>query len=260
MWSRMRRALGRSLAGYLARESGARGADLEPPVERLAALLQPADVLLVEGSSRFSSAIKYLTNSNWSHAALYVGPVQDPLQVDIDTPWLLEADVLDGVTLVPLRKYGGWRTRICRPSGLDKEGASKVVVTALSRLGQSYDLGNIVDLVRYLVTTPPVPAHLRRRMLALGSGEPTQAICSALIAHAFQSVRYPILPLVEQGAVVEGGRIVDEILHIRHHRLFTPRDFDLSPYFRIVKPALEGGFDPRTLRWAGADAGASRPP
>jgi hypothetical protein len=34
-----------------------------------------------------------------------------------------------------------------------------------------------------------------------------------------------------------------EILHIRHYSLYTPRDFDLSPYFRIVKPTLEYGFD-----------------
>ena len=36
--------------------------------------LRPGDVLLVEGSSRISTAIKYLTQSTWSHAALFVGP------------------------------------------------------------------------------------------------------------------------------------------------------------------------------------------
>ncbi|MCB1614751.1 MAG: hypothetical protein KDI30_01940, partial [Pseudomonadales bacterium] len=35
--------------------------------------LRPGDVLLVEGNSRISTAIKYLTQSTWSHAALYVG-------------------------------------------------------------------------------------------------------------------------------------------------------------------------------------------
>ena len=43
-----------------------------------------------------------------------------------------------------------------------------------------------------------------------------------------------------------------EILHIRHHSLYAPRDFDLSPYFEIVKPTLEAGFDYRRLRWADA--------
>ncbi len=40
-----------------------------------------------------------------------------------------------------------------------------------------------------------------------------------------------------------------EILHVRHHSLFTPRDFDVSPYFEIVKPGLAGGFDYRSLDW-----------
>ena len=30
----------------------------------------------------------------------------------------------------------------------------------------------------------------------------------------------------------------------------TPRDFDLSPYFEIVKPTLEYGFDYKRLEWA----------
>ncbi len=41
-----------------------------------------------------------------------------------------------------------------------------------------------------------------------------------------------------------------EILHIRYHSLFEQWDFDLSPYFAIVKPHLEGGFDHRGLTWA----------
>jgi hypothetical protein len=41
-----------------------------------------------------------------------------------------------------------------------------------------------------------------------------------------------------------------EILHIRHHSLFAPRDFDMSPYFQIVKPTIDGAFDPHKLVWA----------
>ena len=37
--------------------------------------LRPGDVLLVEGKGRFSGSIKYLTQSTWSHSALYVGPI-----------------------------------------------------------------------------------------------------------------------------------------------------------------------------------------
>jgi len=42
-----------------------------------------------------------------------------------------------------------------------------------------------------------------------------------------------------------------EILAIRHHSLFAPRDFDISPYFSIVKPTIEAGFDYTQIPWAG---------
>src|SRR5690606_819617 len=89
------------------------------------------------------------------------------------------------------------------------------------------------------------------RLLALGSGEPTRSICSTLIAQAFQSVRYPILPIIERTEKrTAKGR---EILHIRHHSLFAPRDFDLSPYFEIIKPAISSGFDYRGIAWGDRD-------
>lgn len=89
-------------------------------------------------------------------------------------------------------------------------------------------------------------------MIALGSGEPTKAICSTLIAMAFQSVHYPILPEVTQELIDDPDcrGCLRDILHIRHHSLFTPRDFDVSPYFKIIKPSLEQGFDPYRLRWS----------
>lgn len=36
---------------------------------------------------------------------------------------------------------------------------------------------------------------------------------------------------------------------MRHHSLFVPRDFDVSPYFAIVKPSLAACFDHRSLVW-----------
>ena len=42
-------------------------------VEVLSKILQPGDVLLVEGNFRISMAIKYLTQSTWSHSAIYIG-------------------------------------------------------------------------------------------------------------------------------------------------------------------------------------------
>jgi hypothetical protein len=83
--------------------------------------------------------------------------------------------------------------------------------------------------------------------MSLGSGDPTRLICSALIAQAFELVRYPILPKVTR---VESRSARREILEIRHSSLYAPRDFDISPYFAVVKPTLERGFDYRKVHWA----------
>lgn len=220
--------------------------------QRLAAALIPGDVLLVEGNRRISTAIKYLTQSTWSHAALYVGDFGGT-GGGVDAPTLIEADVERGVIAVPLTSVAGVNTRVCRPVGLEPADRQRVCQYAIERLGLTYDLKNIIDLARYLLPVPPVPVYWRRRMLALGSGDPTRAICSTLIAQAFQSVRYPILPRIERQALSgpdARGYGVREILHIRHYSLFTPRDFDISPYFRIIKPAIEGDFNYLTLQWA----------
>jgi hypothetical protein len=47
--------------------------------------------------------------------------------------------------------------------------------------------------------------------------------------------------------VGRGGEV--PVFYRRHFTHYTPRDFDLSPYFRIVKPTLEQGFDYRLFRW-----------
>jgi len=97
-------------------------------------------------------------------------------------------------------------------------------------------------------------------MLALGSGDPTGAIRSALIARAFQSVRYPILPDICTVKAPAGSREARrEIPHLRHHSLFAPRDFDPSPYFEIVKPHLVAGFDRRWREWGKPEAAAQAP-
>jgi hypothetical protein len=92
-----------------------------------------------------------------------------------------------------------------------------------------------------------VPQRWRRRMIAFGSGDPTKMICSALIAQAFGAVRYPILPKITRAGSRNARR---EILHIRDSSLYMPRDFDISPYFEIVKPTIVRGFDYLSLHWA----------
>jgi len=213
-------------------------------------VLREGDVLLVEGCERISTAIKYLTQSTWSHAALYVGDLLPPPGDGSERHRLVEVNLEEGCVSLPLSRYAHFNTRICRPAGLGTAARHKVCAFMIDRIGMGYDMRNIVDLLRYFMPTPPVPVHWRRRMLAIGSGDPTRAICSSLIAEAFQTVRYPILPDVRTLKSRPGGRAARrEIYHIRHHSLFAPRDFDLSPWFEIVKPRLVTGFDYRRLEW-----------
>ena len=252
------RPLGRLLARYLSQpaQRGVRVATCS--LKALTHALRKGDVLLVEGNSRFSIAIKYLTQSTWSHAALCVADAASGLH---DEPMLLEADVIEGIRLSPLSRYRCAHTRICRPVGLPPESIDSVIQHAMARVGQQYDLKNVFDLARYLIQKPPVPNHWRRRLLAIGSGDPTRAICSSLIAQAYQTIKYPILPVFTFDKAYEGqGRIVyEERAHIRHHSLYAPGDFDLSPYFQVVKPTIENGFDPAGFAW-GDDSAEMLPP
>jgi len=242
---------GKLLARYLSRPVASAGGSVPADPAVLAAMLRPGDVLLVEGRSRISAAIKYLTQSTWSHAALCI-KAQDRAAPTL--PQFVEADAVVGVRRVYLSEFAVFNTRICRPVGLNDADVAAVTGYATARLGDGYDLTNIFDLVRYLLPTPPVPIGWRRRMLALGSGDPTRAICSTLIAQAFQSIHYPILPDITREMTLDPAcrDCVRELLHIRHHSLFTPRDFDVSPFFQIIKPTLAAGFDHHALVWAEA--------
>jgi hypothetical protein len=72
---------------------------------------------------------------------------------------------------------------------------------------------------------------------------------------AFQTIDYPILPPIEDiasgqvdmaSAGLEGAC---ELAHIRHYSLFAPRDFDISPYFMVVKPTIEACFNHHSVKW-----------
>lgn len=243
------RSAGAALARWLSATRHAHGTSRPTPLDRLSAALRPADVLLVEGDSRISVAIKYLTQSTWSHAALFTGPVEGLTHAG---DCFVEADLIEGVRSVGFAEFAGCHTRICRAVGLSDDERRAVVDYAVKRIGHTYDLKNVVDLARYLVPTPPVPTRWRRHLIGLGSGDPTRAICSSLIADAFQTIRYPILPVFEDGPApsAECPDCVAERALVRHASLYTPRDFDASPYFQVVKPTVESGFDFHTMPWA----------
>jgi hypothetical protein len=252
MWAGVENYISGKILQFLSQPTARYAPFFAPDPSVVRATLRPGDILLVEGNSRLSAIIKFLTQSTWSHAALFVGERPGDAAPDGEPNVLLEAEAGPGVSTVPLSKYVSFHTRICRPVGLDAEDTQKVVDFAVKRIGKKYDSRRIVDLARYLFPYPPVPVWLRRRMLAIGSGDPTKAICSTLIAEAYASIRYPILP---ESVSINGKTygvapyVQSEIAHIRKHGLYTPRDFDVSPFFDIVKPTIAAGFDYRHVVW-----------
>src|SRR3954452_20758384 len=183
--------VGQLIAGYLQKEVPGYEPFTPSDPEHLRGVIEQGDVLLVEGNNRVSGIIKYLTQSTWSHAALYVGPIEGAQEADGEPHVLIEANIGEGVTSAALSKYFPYHTRLCRPVGLSFEDRYTVCRYAINRIGFGYDTKNILDMMRYLITLP-IPQRWRRRMIAFGSGDPPKIICSALIAQAFDSVRYPL--------------------------------------------------------------------
>jgi hypothetical protein len=242
MIARASRAAGKKLASFLSKSPPGYRKIENISMENIATILKLGDIILVEGGTRISSAIKYLTQSSWSHACLCIKETTSTQ----DTSMLLEADLVDGVRTVRLDHYSGFNIRICRPVDLSYEEKLKLVNFAKSKLGHQYDLKNIFDLMRYLIQKPMVPNRYRRAMLALGSGEPTKAICSTLVAESFQVIDYPILPISQSEENLQDKKTTYSKRHFTH---FTPRDFDLSPYFEIIKPTIAVGFDFHKVEW-----------
>lgn len=66
-------SIGRRLARYLQAETSGYKPFTPSDPETLRKMLRPGDILLVDGNQKVATAIKYLTQSTWSHAAMYVG-------------------------------------------------------------------------------------------------------------------------------------------------------------------------------------------
>jgi len=237
--------------------------------------IKKGDVILVEGDQRVSEVIKYLTQSSWSHSAMYIGDElwrRNPADRDAllakfgeeAQHLMVEATVEEGVVASPLSKYIDFNIRVCRPYNLRRDDLRIVLDEVFSHIGYRYDIRHLVDLMRYFLPVSLVPRALRRNALEFGSGLPTQVICSTLIARAFERVRYPIVPQVtrhdEEETPPRG--LVDWVrrrplppyglFHMPPITLTTPRDFDISPYFEVIKFNIIGDmqFDYRRIRWA----------
>ncbi|NNF95630.1 MAG: hypothetical protein HKM94_01725 [Halobacteria archaeon] len=230
--------------------------------DRLSYELRPGDVILVEGRSKVSEVIKMITQDPWTHAALYIGrlyEIEDEavrntvtrhINAEPDQQLIIETLLGEGTVVYPLEKYRNEHLRICRPNGLSPKDAQKVVTYAVDRLGTTYDVRQILDLGRFMFPYGIVPRRWRSSLFNHNAGDPTRTVCSTMLAQAFQSVRFPLLPLAEH---TDHGRVH---IYQRNPRLVTPRDFDYSPYFDIIKYPLFGLDDfavYRHLPWGDKD-------
>jgi hypothetical protein len=129
---------GRWLAHHLRREAPGEEPFVPSDADALRRTLRPGDVLLIAGSSKLSTAIKYLTQSTWSHATLFVGDAV-PAKDGGEPHSLIEVTPVDGCVAVPLGKYERFHTRICRPVGLTNSTARRRQVHGLW-IGLHYDM------------------------------------------------------------------------------------------------------------------------
>ncbi len=202
--------------------------------------IRPADVLLIEGRNRISSVIKQITQSTWSHSALYIGRLYDIDDIHmrarvkkyykgpLDEQLIIESLMGKGTVITSLSRYKDYHIRICRPRNLSRTDAQKVINFAIGHLGMRYSIRHIFDLARFMFPWSILPRRWRSSLFVHNALKPTEEICSSLIATAFESVNFPIMPEVIYDK--EGITLVS-----RNPRLFTPKDFDYSPFFDIIK-------------------------
>ena len=226
--------------------------------ERLSEELRLGDVVLVEGRSRVSNIIKSITFSPWTHSVLYIGrlseindgslknKIAEHYRGDRNQQLIVEAMLGEGTVIYPVSKYRNQHLRICRPRGISKSDRQKVIAYALSQLGYDYDIKHLFDLMRFLLPYSIIPRRWRSSLFIHNAGESTKNVCSYLLGEAFSSINFPILPVAERS---DDGQYK---LYKRNPKLLTPKDFDYSPYFDIIKYPFIGLDDVaayRALPW-----------
>lgn len=225
---------------YLTKESPATRGYL-CDFDRLCHEIRPADVILVEGRNRLSHVIQRVTQSPWSHATLYLGrmhDIADPvLREQVHKHYhgpahdqlIIESMLGKGTTIESITKYRDDHLRICRPTGLSYKDTQNVIAYTVSRIGVDYNVRHFFDLGRFLLASRFVPRRWKSSLFQYDVGQATQDMCSTMIANAFASIKFPVLPFVQ-----EDHKHRLELIQ-RNPKLFTPSDFDYSPYFDIIK-------------------------
>lgn len=240
MFSTFRKTIAGKISAWLRRKMPRDGLPLTDFVQ-LRKELKPGDVLLVEGRSRVARTISQVTLSPWTHAALYIGRAGElsptvAKQVRRFLPanagsgeLLLEAELGLGTLVRPLDAYKDEHLRICRPAELAAGEVQTVIQNGLKDLGKDYDIRQIFDLARFFFPYALLPRRWRSSLFEHNAGDPTRVVCSSMLARAFASVKYPIVPTLRLG---QDGKLK---AWRRNTKLITPKDFDYSPYFQIIK-------------------------
>lgn len=214
--------------------------------DRLRYEIRPGDVILVEGRAPVSEIIKTITLSNWTHSAIYIGRlhnIDDPVLRDFiqkfytgepDDQLIIESQLGEGTIVDNISKYRDDHLRICRPTSITRTDSQKVIAYSVNRLGTYYNVRQILDLARFLFPYALLPRRWRSSLFEHNAGTPTHTVCSTMMAEAFASVHYPILPVLHRNEI---GELT---MYKRNTRLITPKDFDYSPYFDVIKyPILD---------------------
>ncbi|PIZ04125.1 MAG: hypothetical protein COY58_05575 [Gammaproteobacteria bacterium CG_4_10_14_0_8_um_filter_38_16] len=203
--------------------------------------VRPPDILLIQGRNRISQIVQRITQSPWSHAALYIGHihniddpklrefVQQNYKGPLSEQLLVEALVGQGTIIVPISKYKNEHIRVCRPTGLSHLDSQRIIKYAINSIGPTYNIRHFFDLGRFLLSSKFIPRRWNSSLFKKHAGKARQDICSVMIAKAFASVKFPILPLIRKNDQKQL-----EMIH-RNPKLYTPSDFDYSPYFDIIK-------------------------
>ena len=131
--------IGTQLAKFLTKEHIQNDAYYRISIDDIKSILKPGDVVLVEGQSRVSSAIQFITNSNWSHAAVFIG------KTDYFNHCLIEVKAVDGCTYTDINTYMHHNLRVCRPIFLDKRKKKILINYLVKKIGTKYDLKNIIE-------------------------------------------------------------------------------------------------------------------
>jgi len=137
-------------------------------------LLQPCDIILVSGKGLVSRAIRWFTDSEWSHAALYVGGGKQAIIEAMET----------GVEVNPLQTLVKGHTKVCvlRYPGLLVEQAEVIKAKAYDLTYHRYDFPQLITLGVYNFFR-----KLGVKMSFLVSNSRNNIICSELIAVCYKA-------------------------------------------------------------------------